>query len=211
MTDETVSAYHEWTPEGVLDAQEAHQRLRRPKARPLKMSPLIQIVVIIDGLVSLLILAGFATALREGQRIETFAFLILLVGVFVWFVIYLVFFSAGLLRKLNLAMARRALRGLPDQQRRTHFTFGPDSITVETGLSSSRLDWAIFRKIVEAENGCMLFETPSSFRWIPAHAFASASAVQQFTVLARDRAVQYVVLEPCQFPAKPDSPRDDDF
>jgi hypothetical protein len=106
---------------------------------------------------------------------------------------------------------RRNVRAIPEDQRRTEWTFDQDQFVSRNAASSVQTRWSVFKEAVEAPVGFLLYQSAETFSLTPAHAFTSEAELKRFAELARSKIPNYVVLGECQFPAKPEPVGLDDF
>ena len=195
--DEPISARYVWDPEAFAEALATHQR---HSVRPVFRYLLLGLLMLVYGFPSIGIPVWLIVDSRnqpETRRNAAIA-LVVVVALWAWFI--------DLVRKKRVLRwrARRAFRSLPGGPQQVEWSLGPVELSNRTTNSASTFLWTAFLKVVEDRKGFMLYQSGSFFNWIPGHAFASEAELRRFANLARSRVPNYIVLNECQFPAKPE-------
>lgn len=75
-------------------------------------------------------------------------------------------------------------------------SFSGEGLHFRSSKHESRLQWSLFTKVVQFKDGFLLFESTSSFYWLPVTAFGSLSDVTEFQAIMIAKIADTMVMEP---------------
>ena len=170
---ESYTAVYKWTKVHLLEAIRHHYR---SKVRPSFVLA-VNVTAILSSAVSVLILSTATLRFPRDAWVFVFPGFTLF-----WFLLW---------RRARDWWLGRGFDKRPDANLSVEWEFSQQRVNFRCGdLASSTLDWKIFNKLVETNEGFLLYVYPGRlFHWLPFSAFGSSEGIDKLRQFVKDHRI----------------------